>query len=117
MKLTTGRVNSLSEILFLSSLVINNLIALFFLNIAFINPLQPFHKYSAIEFYLRFTLYGFIVSLFFSLISFAVTSLFKTYFIPALTGRLKFFLIQLCFLFLLFLIAFFTVFVLPELKS
>jgi hypothetical protein len=116
MKQKTNRINSLREMLFLVLLVANNFIAFYFLSIAFINPIGPFRKHSALDFYLRFALYGFIVSLFFSLISLSLAYLFKKYFIPVLTGQLKLFLIQVSFLFLIFAAAFFAVFFLHILK-
>jgi len=118
MKHDAKRSNSLPEISFLVLLVANNFVAFYFLSLPFIIGIEPpFHKYSTTEVYLRLTLYGFIVSLFFSLISLAVSYLFKRYFIRKLTGQLKFFLLQLSFLFIAYAVLFFALFIFPGLQS
>ena len=117
MKQTTGRVKSLQEILFLVLFVANNFVAFYFFTIILLFQAFPANKYSPIEIYLRLASTGFIVSLFFSVISSAISYLFKKYFLPALTGQVKFFSIQFGFLFLLYLVALFTIIILPDLKS
>jgi len=118
MKENISRPKTLSEISFLVLLVANNFTALYFLAILFLGEIMPpYNKhYSALDIYARIFLYGFIVSLFFSLISLAISYLFKLYFEQALNGLLKFFLLQFAFLLILFVTAAFFVFILPGLK-
>jgi len=110
MKLNKSFGNSLTESIYVALLVINNLVAFYFITIVAIFHEFPYHKYSELEMYLLIALGGFMISFFFSLISLVVTVVFKKYFIAALTGQLKFFLIQLSFLFSIFIIAFFSPF-------
>ena len=102
--------NTLIESVYIVLLVINNLVAFYFIAVVAIFHAFPHNKYSEFEMYLRIALGGFMISFFFSVISLAFTVFFKKYFIPALTGQLKFFLIQLSFLFSIFIIAFFSPF-------
>jgi hypothetical protein len=98
------------------ALAINNLVAFIFLGIAFLSG-PPAFRYSTIELAVRFIAYGLMVSLFFSLISLGLRYRFKIYFSPEPRGTLKFFLLQLSFLFLVFILISITIFfVLPSLR-
>src|ERR1700756_4776160 len=107
MKLAKKISGSLADWSFIGLLVINNFIACFFLAFPFLAGLSfPYHKYSETEIYLRIALFGLTVSLIFTLISLALSNVFKKYFLPVLTGQLKFFLIQFGFLFVIFALIF-----------
>ena len=117
MEFLKKRNNSLTEWLFLALLVVNNFAAFYFLVLPFVAGLSsPYRMYSETEMYIRIFLYDFIVSLFFSLISLAITYFFKKHLLRFLTGRLKFFLTQVGFLFLIFVAVIFFFYRLPDLR-
>ena len=102
---------------YLFCLIISNLIAFVFIGMAFLSEPPPF-RYSTFEIILHLALYGFIVSIFFSLISLGIYYSFKRQLKAQLTHPLKFFLIQLAFLFLVFIVVFLSIFlILPSLRS
>jgi hypothetical protein len=106
-KINLSRFNSAMGPLIIMALAINNLIAFIFFSIAFLNP---YCHCSETAFIFRMITYGLVVSAFFSLISFGINYRFKSYFSTALTDRLKFFLLQVTFLFLIFVAMLFSVF-------
>ena len=102
--------------LIIMALAINNLVAFIFLGIAFLSG-PPAFRYSIAEIVFRYLTYGLVISLFFSLISLGINYRFKTYFGGLLVDRLKFFLVQFIFLFLIFILTSVAVFfVLPALR-
>ncbi|MDN3550956.1 hypothetical protein [Mucilaginibacter aquaedulcis] len=115
MKSRLRRFYSLPGILFLILLLVNNLIAVVFEGMAFLSGPSKGH-YDTLTLVMKLALYGFIVSLVFSFVSLALNYLFKKYFKSGLTGQLKFFLTQLGMLYLVFIISFLVVFILPAIK-
>ncbi len=114
------RFNSSNGVLFLFSLVTINLFGLIVITSTFLGGISfpiRFH-YSELEMTLRIAAAGLAISLFFSLLSLGVYYSFRRHLVSELTTPLKFFLIQLSFLFLAFIIAYLSVFyIIPVLRS